>query len=140
VGQEIQLQVGVKVLLKNPAGKYLVVHRSADKYPEVPNPWDSVGGRIHPGTPLLENLKREVKEETELEVIGEPRLLKAQDILRITGKHIVRLTHVAETSGEPTLDEEHDDYQWLSLEQIKQLEGLDIYLKEVLETVTIGEQ
>lgn len=134
---DTQLQVGVKVLLKNPDGKYLVVHRSAAKYPEVPNPWDSVGGRIHPGTSLLDNLKREVAEETKLEVISEPRLLKAQDILRITGKHIVRLTHLAETSGEPVLDEEHDDYQWLSIEQIKQLDGLDIYLKEVLETVPI---
>lgn len=136
---DIQLQVGVKVLLKNPNGKYLLLHRSAKKYPEVSNPWDSVGGRIHTGTSLLENLKREVKEETDLEIIGEPRLLKAQDILRIEGKHIVRLTHVAETSGEPTLDEEHDDYQWLTIEEIKQQPGLDVYLKDVLETVTIGD-
>lgn len=53
----MELQVGVKVLLKNPEGKYLLVKRSNKKYPEVGATWDIVGGRIDPGLPLLENLK-----------------------------------------------------------------------------------
>ncbi len=55
------LQVGVKALLKNPQGKYLLLHRSAKKYPEVRNAWDIVGGRIEPGTALADNLRREIK-------------------------------------------------------------------------------
>jgi ADP-ribose pyrophosphatase YjhB (NUDIX family) len=57
------LQVGVKVLLKNKQGKYLLLKRSLKKYPNVVGTWDIVGGRIDLGVPLVENLKREVKEE-----------------------------------------------------------------------------
>lgn len=68
----IQLQVGVKILLKNLDGKYLLLRRNPKKYPEVGAQWDIVGGRIHPGQTLLENLKREIKEETQLILKKEP--------------------------------------------------------------------
>src|SRR3989338_2834518 len=132
--EELQLQVGVKVLLKNPQGKFLLLHRSSVKYPAVKEPWDIVGGRIQPGTSLLENLAREVPEETGLVMTAEPKLTVAQDILRIHGKHVVRLTYVGEIEGEPKIDkEESDQYQWFSMDELQELEGLDSYFKEVLE-------
>jgi len=128
----LQLQVGVKVVLKNKDGKYLLLHRSPEKYPDVKDPWDIVGGRISPGTPLLENLKREVREETQLELTSEPELIFAQDILR-PDKHVVRLTYVAEIEGEPKLDEEHTDYKWFTVGEMQALgEQLDKYFGEVL--------
>jgi len=42
------LQVGVKVLLKNKAGQYLLLRRALEKYPEIQGRWDIVGGRINP--------------------------------------------------------------------------------------------
>ena len=71
----MELQVGVKILLKNKDNKYLVLHRSAEKYPGVRAKWDIAGGRVDKGIPLLENLKREVVEETGLSIIGELKLL-----------------------------------------------------------------
>jgi ADP-ribose pyrophosphatase YjhB (NUDIX family) len=91
---QILLQVGVKVLLKNKAGKYLLVRRNPKKYPEVGPKWDIVGGRINPGSPLFDNLKREVREETRLDLTTRPRLAAAQDILRVPGRHVVRLTFI----------------------------------------------
>ena len=133
------LQVGVKVFLKNKEGKYLLIKRSSVKYPDVKDPWDIVGGRIDPGSPLLENLKREVKEETDLPIVSEPRLVAAQDIMPNQEKHVVRLTYVADTEGEPVLDtSENTEYRWLSVEEIKKQEGLDKYAKEVLEKNLIG--
>ncbi len=129
----MELQVGVKILLKNKDGRYLVVCRSAEKYPEVGARWDIVGGRIEPGVSLLDNLKREVLEETGLEISGEPKLIAAQDILRIEGRHTVRLTYTGFAGGEVKLSDEHSDYRWLSLEEIVKLEPMDIYFKEVLE-------
>ena len=127
------LQVGVKVILKNNEGKYLLIKRSPIKYPEVTNPWDIPGGRIDPGTSLMENLRREVKEETGLEIISEPKLLAAQDILRLPEKHVVRLTYSAETAGEPVLDTtENIEYKWVTLSELKKQEKLDKYVKEVL--------
>ncbi|PIR46510.1 MAG: hypothetical protein COV07_03715 [Candidatus Vogelbacteria bacterium CG10_big_fil_rev_8_21_14_0_10_45_14] len=72
---KIELQVGVKLLLENAEGKFLLVRRNIRKYPEVGARWDIVGGRIEAGTPLLENLKREVREETRLSLLEEPRLI-----------------------------------------------------------------
>ncbi|MEK7652145.1 MAG: NUDIX domain-containing protein [Patescibacteria group bacterium] len=125
------LQVGVKALLQNKEGKYLMLHRNMEAYPEVNNPWDIVGGRIDPGTSLLDNLKREILEETKLVLTDTPRLIAAQDILK-NDKHVVRLTYTASIEGEPVLDIEHDSFKWLSLEEIKALAGLDHYVKEVL--------
>jgi 8-oxo-dGTP diphosphatase len=129
----VQLQVGVKALLRNPQGQYLLIHRSADKYPEVPNPWEIPGGRIDPGTPLLHNLEREVEEETGLKISAPPRLVDAQDILRIEGRHVVRLTYIADTDGEPILSDEHDEFQWISFDDILGVKGLDIYVKATVE-------
>lgn len=131
----MELQVGVKALIKNSEGKFLVLERSLAKYPEVPNRWDIPGGRIDAGTSLLENLAREIKEETGLILVGEPHLLAAQDILRIPGRHVVRLTYlVSVEKGEPKLNgEEHDRYDWFTVEELRTRAGVDIYVKEVAE-------
>lgn len=127
------LQVGVKILLQNQAGKYLLLRRSLVKYPDIKGRWDIVGGRIEPGTNLLDNLQREVAEETSLRIMGEPKIVAAQDILRKPGYHIVRLTYVGQVSGEIELDNsENDAYQWLSLSELKALEDVDMYLRELL--------
>ncbi len=129
----MELQVGVKILLSNGEDKFLLLKRSADKYPEVGARWDIVGGRINPGQSLLENLKREIKEETKLDLTIEPNLVAAQDILRVEGRHVVRLTYTGEIKGVPELDEDHSEYGWFSLEEIKQIENLDIYLKDLID-------
>ncbi|NQU99294.1 MAG: NUDIX hydrolase [Parcubacteria group bacterium] len=130
----IELKVGVKILLKNKEGKYLLIRRNLEKYPEIKGEWDIVGGRIEEGTSLFENLKREVKEETNLDLKKKPKLITAQDILRIPGKHIVRLTYTGNIKGEPKLDmDENIDYKWMNLEEIGRLVDLDVYFKEVLD-------
>ena len=119
--QEIKLQVGVKVLLKNPEGKYLLMRSNPEKYPEKGAKWDIVGGRIDPGTSLFENLKREVLEEASLDLINEPKLMAAQDILRVPGKHIVRLTYLGNIEGEPKIDHESLEYKWFTGEESVEL-------------------
>ncbi len=127
------LQVGVKIFLKNTEGKYLLVKRSTDKYKGTKGNWDIVGGRIEPGSKLIENLKREVKEETQLEIMSEPVLIHAQDIIPNAEKHVVRLSYIGNTTGEPVLDTtENVEYKWLSLQDMKSQEDLDIYVAEIL--------
>ena len=135
----MELQFGVKILLKNAEGKYLVMLRSALKYPEAGAQWEIAGGRIDPGSMLVENLRREVKEETTLELVGEPRLIYAQDIIRESkNRHIVRLTYVGEAIGAVVLSDEHTDFKWLSVDEIKNLEPIDQYFKEILDKKLIS--
>lgn len=131
----MELQVGVKAIARNNEGKYLLVKRSAVQYPDVQDAWDIVGGRIHSGTGLRENLLREIKEEVGLEFTGEPRLLGAQDIFPTAGnRHVVRLTYVIELNGNPVLDvRENTEYRWVSFEEFKSWPGLDIYVKKLLD-------
>lgn len=131
----MNLQVGVKILLKNNEGKYLLVRRSGEKYPEVGAKWDIVGGRIDPGSSLMDNLKREVKEETGLEIKGKPKLIEAQDILRIEDKHVVRLTYIGEADGEVVLSDEHDECGWFTIDEMDKLEPMDIYFKEIINLI-----
>ncbi len=118
----IVLQVGVKILLKNSDGKYLLVRRNPKKYPEVGSKWDLPGGRINAGTTLLENLKREIKEEVGLDYTGEPKLVAAQDILKSVDRHVVRLTFLGEIEGEPKIDEDHLEAGWFSKKEIMDIE------------------
>ena len=123
------------MFLKNSEGKYLLLRKSPEKYPEVGPKWDIVGGRIEPGAPLMENLKREVHEETKLDLTETPTLIAAQDILRVPGRHVVRLTYTGTIEGEPQLDEEHLEHRWFTMEELKKLgeDELDMYFKELLD-------
>lgn len=131
----MELQVGVKALLKNKDGKYLLLRRNPKKYPEVGPKWDIIGGRIHPGTPLLENLKREIMEEAGLNYQGVPKLVAAQDILKSADRHVVRLTYIGEIDGQPKIDEEHLEAGWFTAAQIKAMDvtGLDSYFRKLVD-------
>lgn len=133
--EPILLQVGVKALLKNPEGKFLFVRRNPKIYPEVGAVWDIVGGRIDAGSTLMDNLRREIKEEVKLDLKAEPKLVAAQDILKVPGKHVVRLTFLGEIEGEPRLDSDHLESRWFSLEELKRLsrKDLDVYFTELLD-------
>jgi 8-oxo-dGTP diphosphatase len=120
--------------LKNQDGKYLVLLRNAKQNAQAGEHWDIPGGRIEKGTTLIENLRREIKEETGLELIEEPKLIATQDIFK-PDKHVVRLTYTGKANGEIILSEEHIEYRWVSLDELKKLEPIDKYLKEVLNKV-----
>lgn len=135
---EIILQVGVKILLQNQEGKYLLLRRSLEKYPEIKGRWDIVGGRIDAGKTLKENLIREMAEETGLSLIGEPVLVAAQDILRSPEKHVVRLTYTGEAKGDVQLDtSENDLFRWYTKDEVQALDDLDIYVRELLKNGTL---
>ena len=130
---DIVLQVGVKAFLRNNEGKFLLLKRNPEVYKNTKGGWDIVGGRIEAGSSLFDNLKREVREETGLELRSETKLIYAQDILRVHMKHIVRLTYVATIEGEPLIDAESVDYKWFSIQEMKEEPELDAYVREILD-------
>jgi ADP-ribose pyrophosphatase YjhB (NUDIX family) len=126
----MDLQVGVKVLLKNQEGKYLLMRRSPYEKRGV-GKWDLAGGRVEIGFSLMDNLAREVKEETGLRMMSAPKLLAAQDIVW-PDRHVVRITYTADTDGEPTLGPEHSEYKWFSIDEMRSLDQMDDYFAKLL--------
>ena len=130
----MELQVGVKVFLQNAQGEFLLLHRNLEKYPGIRGMWDIVGGRINVETPLIDNLTREVLEETGLLLASVPTLLHAQDIFVGEEIHVVRLTYRATAEGVIRLDTtENDSYAWLTIDAMKEKDDLDIYIKDILD-------
>ena len=126
----VTLQVGVKIIFSNTKGQYLLAKRSGLNWGE--GKWETFGGRIDPGTPLIDNLAREILEETGLAYSGTPRLLTAQDILKEKDgnlTHVVRLTYTdVIPKGVIKLAEEHNEYRWFSLDELKSIASIDSYL------------
>lgn len=127
----LPLQVGVKAFLKNKDGKYLLVRRAPENRHLVNGIWDVVGGRIEPGTDLIANLAREIKEETGLALTSSPQLFLAQDIIR-ADKHVIRLNYLSTADGEVKLSPEHDAFLWLTRDEIATQDGLDEFVAGAL--------
>lgn len=110
-------------------GKVLAVRRA--RQPAL-NLYTMPGGVVEIGETLTEAVKREVREETALEI--EPVALAGhrEAILRdgegLVQRHFIILCFAARwLSGEPALNEELDDARWLTLAELSGLrttEGL----------------
>lgn len=131
------LQVGVKVIIKNSNNLFLLLKR-ADQYLLPANTleaWDIPGGRIEHDENLKNALAREVKEEINVALTGEPKLLLAQDIF-VTHKdlHVVRLTYLHTMEVENiVLSDEHTEYRWVTLAETKSL-SIEPFLRAALDS------
>lgn len=133
----MQLQIGVKLLIKNNEDAYLLLQRTDVLSDNVENAWDIPGGRINPSEDLQTALDREIQEETGVTLTATPELLAAQDIFATNRDlHVVRLTY--RVDADPTdiiLSHEHQAYRWVSLEDALIL-NVEPYLKKVLQQLT----
>ena len=80
--------------------------------------WGIPGGKIRRGESSLDALRREIREETALE-IGEPRFVLVQDCIDsaefLQPEHFLLLNYVARVSStEVVLNDEAQEYRWLT--------------------------
>lgn len=89
---------------------------------------DFPGGKMQEGeSDLVESLKREVREETGLEIsIGEPfatwtEVFPANH--RLGGKRVVLIGYRCEyVSGDVRISEEHDNFKWVSKDNFSEVD------------------
>lgn len=98
-------------------GKVLIL-RESTKYTEGTNAakYDIVGGRIKPGQPFDESLRREIREETGLEVqLGRPFYVgEWRPVVKGEPWQVVATFFTCAASTDTVkLSEDHDDYQWI---------------------------
>lgn len=128
---EPMLQVAAKAILVNPEGKILILREAGETYAEGTNPGKyhgAVGGRINPSETYAEGLKREVAEETgitDFEPLYPVHVDEWWPVIKGQTRHIIAIFTVCKvTSSEVRLSEEHDEYHWISPEEI---DKYDIY-------------
>jgi 8-oxo-dGTP diphosphatase len=79
------------------------------------------GGRINPGEPFFEGLEREIREESGLTVKTQGPVHVDEWFPNIKGtpNHIVGMFILcAPDNDEVRLSEEHDDFQWIGVDQV----------------------
>jgi 8-oxo-dGTP pyrophosphatase MutT (NUDIX family) len=118
----MELQVGIKAFSLNEKGQFLLLEKNTEGRPEHKGRWDIPGGRINPGSSLMENLAREIFEETGLDIdlSYPPKLLRAEDIIN-PSTHTIRLTYWVHVKGTVELGDEHLSYQWVNLPELKEI-------------------
>lgn len=111
------LQIGVKAIIEH-NNKFLFIRRS-DKYNEITGIWDIPGGRINIGEEPIDGLKREIFEETGLELDEIKQILDASTVFQDEEKQIVRITYLCTAKdSDLKLSEEHTEYKWFSKDEI----------------------
>jgi len=101
-------------------GKVLIIQRSADD--EVgANTWEFVGGKLDFGEDLEVALKREVKEESGLDILID-KLIYATTFKTHEYRQIVILAYLCTATDETiTLSTEHQNYIWAGKKELLEL-------------------
>lgn len=124
--------IGVKAIIEKD-NKILFLKRS-EKYEHLNNAWDIPGGRINFGEDPKEGLKREIEEETGLQLKEIKQILDASTVFKNEEKHIVRITYLCTVEeGNTNLSHEHTHMEWIPKEKIKELEYKDALLRKTIE-------
>ncbi len=125
-------QIGVKAIIEKD-NKILLLKRS-EKYEHLTDCWDIPGGRINFGEDPEEGLKREIKEETGLQLKEIKQILDASTVFKNEEKHIVRITYLCTVEeGKHEISHEHTHLEWIPKEKMKALEYKDTLLKKTVE-------
>ena len=100
-------------------GKFLILKRARE--PQMGR-WDMPGGFVEPGEHPEEALRRELREETALEVRVEHLVGIYPSVYGDTGKKTLDLAyHCSISGGEFALSDESRDASWLALEDFPEL-------------------
>jgi 8-oxo-dGTP pyrophosphatase MutT (NUDIX family) len=130
-------------IMKKDTQELLVVKRSK-KEEFLSGYWTGIGGKIEDlDTTIEEAVKREVKEETGLEVDIQCPLRVAEFTREDRpGTKAVEITYLCypKNNTEVTLSEEHDEFRWVNKDSWKELEPITNMqkdnLKRIFDTIT----
>lgn len=127
-------QVAVKAVIQNPHGQFLIVREGKR--------WQGVGGRLEKGEKLEDGLRRETAEETGITELEVGKVIHVDEwFSKPEGelKHIVALFFLCKTtSGKVTLSSEHQEYAWITADDLSQYEPH--IEKEIRQAITLASQ
>lgn len=116
-------------IIKNDNGEILILKRHP-KSKTDPEMWELPGGKVESGEFFTDALVREIKEETNLDVSVADFCEAIQN--DYSHKRTVQIMMYLENiEGEVKISDEHTDWKWATLEEIKTL-NISTSLKKLL--------
>ena len=97
-----------KVVLIDDKDRLLIL-KSSDSNKKHANEWDLPGGHIHEGEDEIVGLKREVKEETTLDIASPEE---------ISQEGRIKFYKTSQYHGTIELSEEHTNHKWVTIEEL----------------------
>ncbi len=125
--------VGMGALILNSEGKFLLTKRGK-KAKNERGKWEIPGGALEFGETFSQGLKREIKEELDIEINVGEMLQLCDHIIPEEKQHWVSPTYFCEIiSGVPKIlePEKCDEIGWFSIEQAEQLELSIVTLEDI---------
>ncbi len=117
----------VNTIIKNKEGKFLLIKRKDDQIHA--GKWAFPGGVIEPTETIGEALKRELKEETGLELKGIIKKISEYEYDRPDGKKTIGESYLIKTDEKDVLlNLESEEFAWVTIEEMQKLDiisGLD---------------
>ncbi len=122
----------VGAIILNEKNKVLIMSRKTDDFmggiDELPS------GNMEQGENIYEALVREVKEETNLEVVNVKSYIGSFDYISGSGKKARQYNFVLDIKNtENIILTEHDEYNWLTIEGIRKSNKITDEVKYILE-------
>lgn len=132
-----KMVVLVSGVITNNQGQILLLRRGKNNKTNV-GLWQLPEGKIEFGEQPETALKREVREETCLEIISQKILFPSSCLMEIQGKkyHLLRLVYkVRSKEDKICLDNDHDVYDWFYASEIQEMDQTIKGLKEIIERI-----
>ena len=130
--QEGIIKNAVGAIILNEKNKVLMMSRKTDDFmggiDELPS------GNMEQGENIYDALVREVKEETNLDVVNVKSYIGSFDYISGSGKKARQYNFVLDVKkAENIILTEHDEYNWLTIEEIRKSSKITDEVKYILE-------
>lgn len=130
--QERIIKNAVGAIILNEKNKVLMMSRKTDDFmggiDELPS------GNMEQGENIYDALVREVKEETNLDVVNVKSYIGSFDYISGSGKKARQYNFVLDVKNtENIILTEHDEYNWLTIEEIRRSNKITDEVKYILE-------
>lgn len=116
------IMVAVGAVIQNGQGRVLLVKHVPERKGFWEGKWICPGGKLHPGESIEDGIRREVKEETGLDIELTAQLLPFETIVKNGERldlHVIYIDYLArKTGGELRVGSDVGEARWVDAEEL----------------------
>jgi len=112
--------------------KFLIMKRSSSKENIHSGKWAFPGGIVEENETAEQALKRELKEETNLELKKIIKKISSYNYKRQNNEDTYGECYLVDADGKVLISEEADDFRWVTIEELGDLDFVDGMDEEIL--------